>query len=211
MTHSQEVLNSMSTALSESGSLPDRMTYTTFEIDQTGGQANVRPPIVEMSVIDSIRVQPHNTDFVGFKTDDDGNQTGRIFAAQFELSVQIDVWTAAGDNYDPYELGSTVRSVLYEYDTHMVGNPLPDPDDPSQNMSEIEYLRVGDGSVANDLSMSPALRRWRQTADVWFRETITTDEPEIDEVALKEYEVNETPATELEGIVSTQTTRSIDE
>lgn len=182
MVRPQQIMESMTTALASSGELPPEVTYATTEIDQTGAQANVRPPILELSVIDSIRVRPHNTDLVGYVTDDDDNRVGRIFDAQFELSLQIDVWTANGDGYDPYEIGQDVRSVLYLYDDHMGGALFPDPDDTTQTLGGIEYFTVGDGSVANDLSMTPALRRWRQTATVWFHERVSTTADTIEDI-----------------------------
>lgn len=172
MPQPNTVLKGVKTAIKESGRLPDSTSYSTFELDTEGGQSNVRPPVVEITVIDTARSRPHNTDFVEFIEDDAGNHIGRVFDAKFEMPIQIDVWTAEGDQYDPYDIGQDVRRALYRYDSYMVGNPLPDPDDPSQSLGGIDRFTVDNGSVANDLSMTPALRRWRQNGEVWFRETV---------------------------------------
>lgn len=174
MVQSHTVLQSLVTALKESGRLPSATTYSTWELDQDNGQANVKPPVVEITSIDVARSRPHNTDLIDHVTNDDGQEIGYLFRALFEMPVQIDVWTAEGDRYNPKEIGEQIRYALYEYDSAQLGNPLPDPDDPSTPLDGIDHFTLDDGQVANDLSMTPALRRWRQSAEVWFHETINT-------------------------------------
>jgi hypothetical protein len=176
MVRPDTALEGVVTALKESGRLPSATTYSVYEIDQDGGQSNLRPPIVEVTTRTVVRSAPHNTDQIGFATDDNGNQIGRIYRSKFEMPVEIDVWTAEGGDYDPHEIGEAVRYALYQYDDQQRGDPLPDPDDPSTSLSEIEKFTMGDGGVRNDLSMTPALRRWRQTGEVWFHETVNTAE-----------------------------------
>lgn len=176
MSRPDTVLRSVKTALKESGRMPDSMSYSTFELDTEGDQSNVRPPVVEITVISSIRSRPHNTDFAGFATDENGNHIGRIFHALFEMELQIDVWTAEGGSFNPHDIGEEVRKSLYRYDSHQFSDSLPDPDAPSNALGDIDYVSVGDGSVENDLSMTPALRRWRQTMEIWFHEEINTAE-----------------------------------
>lgn len=167
-------MSSISTALQESGRMPDATSYSTFELDTDGGQANVRPPVIEITNTGTTRAMPHNTDLVDMATDDNGNEIGYIYRGLFEMTVQIDIWTAEGDRYSPKEMGESVRTVLYKHDSNQYAQPLPDPDDPAQSLGEIDRFTVGDGDVANDLSMTPALRRWRQTAEIWFHETVNT-------------------------------------
>lgn len=174
MVRPDTTLDSVVTAIKESDRLPSATTYSIYELDSDGGQANLRPPIVEITTEDVVRSDPHNTELVGYATDDAGNQIGYIFQSDFEMPFQIDVWTAEGGDYDPHELGEAVRYALYEYDDQQYGKPLPDPDDPSTNLDEVEKFMMGDGGVRNDLSMTPALRRWRQAGEVWFHETINT-------------------------------------
>lgn len=186
MARPDTVLRSIKTALQESDRLPDPVSYSTFELDQDGGQSNVRPPVVEITVINSVRSQPHNTDFVDYATDGSGNHIGRIYHALFEMDVQIDVWTAEGGQYNPHDIGEDVRRSLYRHDTHQYGETLPDPETPSSALESVDYFTVDDGSVENDLTMTPALRRWRQTAEVWFHEEINT----ATEYGAEDYVVN---------------------
>jgi hypothetical protein len=174
MVQPHTVLDSMTTALKESDSIPDATSYATFELDTDGGQSNVRPPVIEVTIIDTVRSRPHNTDFVDYATDGNDNHIGRIYHALFEMQFQIDVWTAEGGNFNHYDLGNTMQRALYRYDANGRGDPLPDPDDPQTRLDDIDRFTIGDGSPANDLSMTPALRRWRQTGEVWFHEEINT-------------------------------------
>lgn len=174
MVRPDTALESVVTALKESGRLPDSTTYSIYELDADGGQANLRPPIVEITTTDVVRSDPHNTDLTGMATDNNGNEIGYIFTAKFEMPFEIDVWTAEGGSYDPHEIGEHVRYALYQYDDQQYGDPLPDPDAPDTTLGEVEKFMMGDGQVRNDLSMTPALRRWRQTGEVWFHETVNT-------------------------------------
>jgi hypothetical protein len=107
-------------------------------------------------------------------TDDNGNEIGRIYEARFEMPVQFDVWTRGGDQYDPNDIAESVRFALYRYDNQQRGDPLPDPESPTQPLSGITRFTLSDTSPQNDLSMTPALRRWRQTGEVWFTERVNT-------------------------------------
>lgn len=176
MVRPETALNGVVTALKESDRLPSATTYSVYEIDSDGAQANLRPPIVEVTTTDTVRSNTHNTQFVDTATDNDGNDIGRIYEAQFDMQFQIDVWTAEQGDWDPYELGQSVRYALYQYDAQQRGDPLPDPDDPTQQLPEVSRMELSDGGVRNDLSMTPALRRWRQTGELWFHETVNTAE-----------------------------------
>lgn len=176
MVRPDTALKGVVTALKESERLPGATTYSIYEIDQDGAQANLRPPIVELTINDTIDYDEHNTDLIGFETDEDGNDIGYIYESRFEMNFQLDVWTAEGGDYDPYEIGESVRYALYRYDDDHVGEPIPDPNDPSQRLDDIVRFDIGDGGVRNDLSMTPALRRWRQTGYIWYHEIINTAE-----------------------------------
>lgn len=174
MTDPQCVLESIKYALKSSDRLPDSTSYATFEIDEDGGQSNVRPPVVEITAPDVIRNDRHNTNFIRYATDDAGNHIGYVYHALFEMDVEIDVWTAEGDGYDPDEIGRAVRNTLYQYDNKQYDDPLPDPN--GGTLDDVDRFVVSNGGVRNDLTMTPALRRWRQTGEVWFREVINTAE-----------------------------------
>lgn len=176
MVRAHTVLRSVVTAIQQSNRLPESITYSTWELNAEGGQANVVPPIIEITPETVIRSRPHNTDFVGHATDDNGNDIGYIFDTKFEVEILIDVWTAEGDRYDPKQIGQQLRYAMYRYDDKQLGVPLPDPDSPDEALTGIDRFVLNDGQVANDLAMTPALRRWRQTADVWFTERVNTAE-----------------------------------
>lgn len=174
MVRPDTVLNGVKEAIKISDRLPRSTTYSIYEVDQDGNQANLKPPIVELTTTDVPRSSVHNTDLVDYATDEQGNEIGRIYNAKFEMPFQIDVWCAEGHTHDPYDLGSRVRRALYQYDDQQRGDPLPDPDDSSVPLDGVEKFMLNDGGVRNDLSMTPALRRWRQQGEVWFHETVNT-------------------------------------
>lgn len=186
MVKPHTVVESVKTAVKQSGRLPDSTSYATFELDEDGGQANVRPPAIEITMPTTVRSTPNNTDFYKYATDDNGNHIGYIYRARFEMTVELDVWTAEGDGFDPDTIGREVRNALYEYDSRQLGRELPDPSAPSNKLSSISHLEVGDGEVRNDLSMTPALRRWRQTLTVNFYEEVNT----ADEYGSENYVTN---------------------
>lgn len=167
------VLRSIKEAVKSSGRLPDRTSYAVFELDMDGGQANVRPPIVEITTVDTIRSTTNNTDFVGYATDNAGNDIGYIYRAGFEMPVQIDLLTAEGDAYDPNELGRELRLALYRYEDRQYDDDLPDPDS-SGPLDDVTGFGIDSGNSVPDLDMTPALRRWRQSATVTFEEIIDT-------------------------------------
>lgn len=176
MTRPQTVLRSVKEAIKDSGRMPTEMTYATFEMDEDGGQSNVRPPALEITTQDAIRVNAHNTDLVGHSTNDSGEQIGYIYRTSFEMPVQVDVITAEGGGFDPDVIGYDVRKALRRYDNHQHAETLPDPDDTSTTLSEATHFYLGDGRPENDLTMTPALRRWRQECEVWFYDEIDTAE-----------------------------------
>lgn len=175
MTDPSTILDSIRYALENSGRLPRRTSYATFEVDAEGGQSNVRLPLVEITAPDVVRNNPNHTDFKWHATDSNGNQIGYVYHARFEMDVEIDVWTVEGDGFDPQELGESVRRTLYQYDSKQLGNWLPTPDG-SGELRDVRHFSLSDGGVRPDLAMTPALRRWRQTGEVWFREVVDTSE-----------------------------------
>lgn len=176
MTDMQTVMDSILTAIQESGRMPSSMSYSTWELDAEGGQSNVRTPVIEITPINTVRSRPHNTDFIDFATNQNGEQIGYIFRGKFEMPLQIDIWTQEGSKYSPRELGGKLKMALYEYDDLQLGRPLPDPNNPSQSANDIDRFIIEDGEPANDLTMTPSLRRWRHNLEVWFSEYINTAE-----------------------------------
>jgi len=169
------VLRSIKEAIKDSDRLPSATSYGTFELDFQGGQANVRPPVVEITTVDVIRSDTVNTDFVGYSQDENGNDIGRIYRAGFEMPVEVRIVTAEGGDYDPVDMGGKVRLALYRYEDRQEHDPLPDPDG-TGILADVTHFELGDGGTDDDFGMTPALRGWRQEIDVWFEEVIDTAE-----------------------------------
>lgn len=176
-----DILWGIKEAIKSSGRLPSSTTYAIFELDPEGGQSNLYPPIVEITTEDTVRSTSLNTDRVGPSLDDNGNEVGYIYHAGFEMPVTIDVVTAEHDEYDPHELARDVRYALYQYEDRMENAALPDPD--GGTLSNVSSFQMMNGQPANDLGMTPAMRRWRQSAEIRFTEVVDT----ADEYGLKDY------------------------
>lgn len=178
MARPDTVLDAIVEAIRTSGrpEIPSSTSYATFQLDTDGGQANVSPPVIEVTPIGAVRNDPHNTALVGHSTDDNGNKIGYIFEAPFDMEFQLDVWTAEGDGHDPDDIGRGVRFALYEYDGTFDAGPypktLPDPD--GGVVDDIGHLSIDEGSPEPDLTMTPALRRWRTLGSCRFVERVDT-------------------------------------
>lgn len=158
MVAPQTVLESLATALHESGRLPDETTYATLELDADGAQSDVEPPIVELTLANLACILDRNTELVGYETDANGNHIGRIYRENFELQAQLDCLTADGSQYDAREMGQQLRAALAQYDSAKLADPLPDPETGTP-LSAVWHVSAEGSSRPNDLSMTPALRR----------------------------------------------------
>lgn len=177
MTSPRESLEAVKRAIDSAGRLPEEISYLLHEADAAGQDSDVSLPLIEIQPLTSERVNPNNTDFVGFTTDDAGNHTGRIYRSQYELSAQIDVWTAQGGRYSPDDLGEAVRRSLYQHASH--GPDKPFRDENEQVIDSMFRFELGDGERADDLVQTPTLRRWRQDVVIWAYEEFKTTEDYI--------------------------------
>lgn len=164
----RDVIEALVAAIKDSGRLPDKTNYVGYEpnIDTEA----IKLPLLEVSTVTEARISEHNSDRQGVIEDDNGNAVGRVYHALYQLTVEVNVWTAQGSKYDPDRLGDGVFSALYQYDS---SGPSVSLDD------EIWRLRVGDGETDDDFTTSPTLRRWSQEVDIWAEEAFTTDEDYI--------------------------------
>lgn len=164
----REVIEVVVNAVKQSGRLPDSTNYVGYEpnIDTDA----IKLPLLEVVTTSEARISDHNTDEQGEILDDEGNSVARVFHAMYQLSIEVNIWTAEGSRYDPNVLGDEVFAALYNYDSAGPSKKLAD---------EIWRVRVGDGSPDEDFSTSPTLRRWSQEVDIWAYETFTTDEDYI--------------------------------
>lgn len=163
-----ELIEEIVLAIRDSGLLPDRTNYVGYEpnIDTEA----IKLPLVEVVILDEVRIAEHNTDRVGTITDDDGNAVGKLFHALYQLSLEVNVWTAQDSKHDPDDLGNEIYTALYRYDSAGPGESLAD---------DVWRVRLGDGEPDDDFTTSPTLRRWSQTLDVWAYEDFATTEDYI--------------------------------
>lgn len=167
----RKVIEAVVSAVKNSGKLPDKTNYVGYEpnIDTEA----IKLPLLEVVTVSSARIADHNTDEQGVIEDDNGNAVGRVFHSLYQLTIEVNVWTAQGSRYDPNVLGDGVYSALYNYDSAGPSEDLAD---------DIWRVRIGDGGPDEDFGTSPTLRRWSQEVDIWAYETFTTDEDYIVDV-----------------------------
>lgn len=181
----REVIESLVGAVKDTGRLPSEMNYVGYEpnIDTEA----IKLPMLEVNTLSEARISEHNTDEVGVKQDSDGNDVGRVFHALYQLTVEVNVWTAQGSKYDPDVLGDQVYASLYNYDSSGPKRSLAD---------DVWRVRVGDGEPDPDFATSPTLRRWSQEVEVWAYESFSVDEDYIvNVVAPADGDFSDTSAT----------------
>lgn len=157
-----EAVRAVRLSVERSGEMPDSTNY----IEHTPGDSdNTKLPVITIDPINHARITDFNTDQVGFVTDAVGNRVGRVFNAEYRLDLQLDVWTAEGSTHNAREIGNSLYRVLYQHSSKGPNQPLKGED--GNPIDAVWKLRVGDGQPADDLSGSPALRRWRQDLSLW--------------------------------------------
>lgn len=164
----KKVIEEVVSAIQQSGNLPSDINYVGYEpnIDTEP----IKLPLLEVVTLSEARISEHNTDEQGVIEDDSGNSVGRVYHALYNLTIEVNVWTAQGSKYDPNDLGDKVYASLYPYDTSGPSNELHE---------DIWRVRIGDGEPDEDFGTSPTLRRWSQEVDIWAYESFTTDEDYI--------------------------------
>lgn len=173
-----EILELVRDALKASGNLPSSTTYIVQEHDGDGVEGNVRLPVVQVTPVTNVSLNEFNTDLAGYVTDDAGNQVGRIYHAEYQMTVQIDVITVDGrtsEDEDIRNLSTALRDALYSYDSA----------GPSRQLAEsIWKFTLADGERVDDTATTPTMRRWRQDVDLWTHEEFDTTEDYISAVNL---------------------------
>lgn len=145
--------------------IPDTVDTITREPDMGGADAQKTVPLLLLAFDDTSRATHLNSDFVGYKTDDDGNKVARVFQSQWETTARIEMWTADRSTHPSIEdLGPTLREVLYTFDSRSRGDPfLDDAGDP---VDDIWNFSLQSGGRDDDLTTSPTIRRWVEQATV---------------------------------------------
>lgn len=154
------------------------------EVDFEGEDSAIKSPFMEITVVSNVQSDPHDTNLVGYETDANGNRTGRIFSASFELDLQMDIYVAAGDaGHDATDLGTELFRALRKHDEREQSLPLPDSD--GNPLDDVTHFRLGDGDRNDDLSMSPSIRRWTKEARLSFKDDVSTSEPYVKTVQVQ--------------------------
>lgn len=173
MTSPSETLYAIGRAVDESGLMSDNVSYLFHEADTENDDANVDLPLIEIQPVETDHVNPSNTDFVDYVTDDQGRQIGRVYHAEYQMTAQIDIWTAADGRYDVDELGDTLREALYPYSSYGPQQPFTDE---NGNQEQIFRFVMDSGERDDDVIQTPTLRRWSQQVEVWAFEDFKTTE-----------------------------------
>jgi len=135
------------------------------EADQDGQDAVKTIPLLLIRFESDSEQNERNSDFAGFDLDDDGNRVAEVYERQWEGELIVEVWTAAVSRFDIDELGKTVQSVLYGFDTKSSNDPLID-----ENGDEIDGIwkfSVTGSRRVDDLAQTPTVRRWRNIVEVY--------------------------------------------
>lgn len=170
-----DVLDAVIEALRQSTAF-DAGSFRKDEIDLDDTQARVEQPFVEVKVVSDQRVDTFDTDRTAFVTDADGDQVGRVFEQTRDLSIEIHVVFAAGnDAFDSFELGADLADALAPFDDAIdagVRETLPDPE--GGTVDDVESFRVLDGTPDADLGGVGVRRHRRELRVEYTRETLRT-------------------------------------
>lgn len=180
MVAPHECVQAVARGAAESGELPSELSLLFQEADTSSQDADVDLPLLEIQIMETDHVIVNNSDFVGFATDEHGNHVGRVYHSEYEMELDLRLWTTPDDGYDPDVLGEKLRDALYPYSSYGPGKKLPDEE--GEPIEEIGYLRLGTGERVDDLIQTPTVRRWSQTVELWAHEEFRTDEDYITSV-----------------------------
>ncbi|AGM11346.1 hypothetical protein M199_gp016 [Halogranum tailed virus 1] len=173
-----EILYHVRDALKASGELPSSTSYIVQEHDGGGIEGNLKLPVVQITPVTSVNLNEFNTDLSGYVTDENGNEVGRIYHAEYQMTVQIDVITVdrrTSEDEQIEQLSTNLRNALYWYDSA----------GPSRQLAESVWkFSVEDGERVDDTTTTPTMRRWRQDVDLWTYEEFDTTEDYIVNVNL---------------------------
>lgn len=176
MVHADTILESIVVACRRSDSIPSDVTFATVELDAEGEHSNVSPPVIEFTVENIDRDVSRNTERVGIETDEAGDPIGYIFTRWFDMTITTEILTVAGTKFTHRGLDQDLRETLVIYDTNAINEPLPDPNDPSKPLLDVNWFRVGEITPNNDFGMSPTVRGRTVTIDVGFTHEYRTSE-----------------------------------
>jgi len=181
MVRPKKIAESIQRSFRNSDVITNDMHYIIREVDEDNP---IKLPFISIQTMSRVRLERANTDFAGNVIDENGNTVAESFASDYNISFQIDVYTAEDSNYDAHNIGQKLDdTVLYKHD--MYGPRQPLLDETGNVIDEIWRFKIEDSEPADDLTMSPNLRRWRMSVmtsayhtfekDVDYIENITYD------------------------------------
>jgi hypothetical protein len=177
MVSPRDAMEAVAQNVAQSGELPPEMSLLLHEADQTASDADVEMPLLEIQPVEVEHVILNNDDFVGYATDNDDNQIGRIYLSDFEMGISLNIWTSVDDQYDPDDLGERLRSALYPHSSYGPQEPFLDED--RNPIDQITHFRLDTGERVDDLLQTPTVRRWSQEVELWGYEEFRTDKDYI--------------------------------
>jgi hypothetical protein len=177
MVTPKECVDAIARALGTADELPPELSVLIQEADIDQDDADVDLPLLEMQIIDADFTEVHNTDRVGFLTDDEGNKVGKVFDSEYELTVQLSLWVTHKDEYDVDKLGADLRRALYPYSSY--GPDQQFWDEMGAPIERISHFELGVGERADEFIQTPTVRKWDQLVELSAAETFRTNEDYI--------------------------------
>lgn len=190
MVHADTILESLVTACKSSNILPAAVTYSTIVLDSGGDHSNVTPPTIEFTVARISKDQSRNTERVGSEFDQNGIEIGYIFEEWFDLRVTAEITTVSGTKYTHRELSQQLRTTLYQYDSHGMEFPLPDPDATDAPLAGIDWLFLDAIEPDTDFALSPSVRTQELSLQVGFSHEFRTTDLGVDYDTVEAVKVN---------------------
>ena len=172
MVRPKELVEAVLYTLQQSDRLPEAVNFVGYEPDIDS--ESIKLPLIEVSMATQLEVSDMNTDFVGFREDDEGREIGRIYESLYTQELNIAVWTAQGSRYSPRDLGDIVRDELYAHSTSGPDQPLVHPED-DRPVDEVWRFWITEGAHTDDLGTSPTLRRWQEIIQISASEQYVTN------------------------------------
>jgi len=178
MVFADTVLRGTATGVSDTGLLPDDVTFSVIELDAEGEHADISPPIVEFEPIDIFRDESRNNERSGYVTNDADERIGRTYEQWFTMEFRADVSVSARSSFDERTLHRQLVDSLAIYDSHDLDEPLPDPrDNDHEYLTDVHSLTILRARPNNQLQSSPAVRGSRTRCRVLFQHEL--DETEL--------------------------------
>lgn len=172
MVTKDEVKRLITDAVLHAPFTPDNLDVILREPDTEGADAQKTLPLLYIELSETDRSTHHTTDRVGTAIDESTDEGQIVYGIDWEAEVTIEVWTVDGSGESVDALGEQVRRALSTYDSHLSGEPFRD--DTGDAVDDITYFALQSGERADDLTQTPTVRRWRETATIYATRYVKT-------------------------------------